>query len=456
MATDARSVAVPAAPPHDAAAEAALCGALILGAGAIDAALAAGVRAHDFYLPAHAAVFEAAVATHAAHLPIDTVTVSSALKTAGKLDAVGGPAGVARLLDAAPASESASAYAKTVRELSMVRALAATCRSIAARCMTEYGDVPALVEMAVRDFYAVVRERLPRSPSMTFGRVAEEVWREIEAASAAGDRVGGLPTGIAALDGLVGGLHRGELTVLAGRPSSGKTALAIQIAARAARQGTRALVFSLEMSRGQIGRRMIADDANVDAGKLRVAPPRDDAATWRAITGSVARMGAWPGLICDDALQGHAGICAEARRVAAQDGGLGLVVVDYVQLMRAPPRAETREQAVAENTRAMKALARELDAPVLLLAQLSRRVEQRGADARPLLSDLRESGSIEADADVVLFLHREAAREFAARNGGAELAMIVAKNRNGPTGTVSAWFDARHVRFAGVESGGES
>jgi len=117
---------------------------------------------------------------------------------------------------------------------------------------------------------------------------------------------------------------------------------------------------------------------------------------------------------------------------------------------------ETREQAVAENTRAMKALARELDAPVLLLAQLSRRVEQRGADARPLLSDLRESGSIEADADVVLFLHREAAREFAARNGGAELAMIVAKNRNGPTGTVSAWFDARHVRFAGVESGGES
>lgn len=436
-------------PPHDLAAEESLLGAMLLSAAAIaDAAVA--VRAEDFYKPAHGHVFDAATALYARGEPVDPVTVADELRRAGQLDAIGGPAVLLSLQANTPAVSSAGRYGAIVAEHATRRRLIWAAGEVAEVGYDPTVGAAAAVDAAEAAVFAVATSRGTQAV-VPAARLFEAGLDHLEALAARDGGLTGVPTGHRDLDEVLLGLQPSSLVVVGARPGVGKTAFALNLAASAAVEARLPVVFfSLEMSHLELFQRLVASQARVDLARLRRGALTE--ADWPRIGSAVGRVGAAPLYFDDTATLGLLELRSKARQLKARLGDLGLVVVDYLQLLAGRPGgAENRQLEVSEFSRGLKVLARELEVPVVALSQLSRNLELR-ADKRPVLADLRESGSIEADADVVLFLYRDDLyHPDSPDRGTAEV--IVAKHRNGPLATVKlAWLghQARHADMARV------
>jgi replicative DNA helicase len=438
-------------------AERAVLGGVLLENDALNVVTELPLRPGDFYKDAHNSIFEAMLALFAEGQPVDTVTLRERLSTAGKLQRVGGDEYLLGLTDTIPTIANIEAHAKIVLEKSVVRRVIHACHETSARGYGDYGSMEEYLDDAERAIFEVAKERL-KSGYEHINEVVLRTFEEITAAAERKEHITGLPTGFRHLDWYTAGFHPGDLVICAGRPGMGKTAFAMNIAINAcrARQAPVA-VFSLEMPKEQLARRLLCSEAGVDGNKLRTGRlSRDDWAPLTKAAGELSDLPVWmddtPGLTLME-------LRAKARRLKA-DKGLELIVVDYLQLMRSGMKSESREQEISEISRSLKGLAKELALPVLALSQLNRGVETRGnKDKRPQLSDLRESGAIEQDADTILFIYRdEVYNPESTEKGVAEI--IIGKQRAGPTGTVKCLFRREFTRFENLdqqhEGGGES
>jgi len=463
-------------PPHDLDAEAAVLSAVMIDPLAFDK-VSELLRPEHFYSEAHRRIFEAAVELSATGKPVDVVQVATWLRDRDRLAQVGGMAYLTEVLNAAPAVANVGAYGRTIHEKWRVRQLMLACQRVMAQGYSGYGEAQVFIDSAEQAVYDIARTR--ESSSVQLLRdVVHETFRRIEKANARGLRITGIPTGFDRYDRITSGLHDGELTIVAARPGMGKTSLVLNMAANVAtpqqvesardpndrweEAGYGVAVFSLEMPREQIANRMLCSEARVDVSKVRTGmlTPTD----WSKLTQAAAHLhnlNIWvddsPALSILELRSKVRRMQAEFDRVDAATGDkkqrIGLVVVDYLQLMRGRENAQSREQEISEISRGLKHLAKELNLPVMALSQLNRAVETRGEKSkRPQLSDLRESGAIEQDADNICFIYREDYynRETVDRNV-AEL--IIAKQRNGPTDTVKVRFEAQYTRFDNLADG---
>ncbi len=433
----------PRIPPHNLEAEESLLGAMLLSRDAIAAALE-HCSAGDFYKPSHAHIFEAITALYAAGEPADTVTVADELRRAGALEEVGGPAGLVALQANTPAISSAGRYAGIVEEHALLRRLIAVAGEISELGYSLPDDVVGTIDRAESMVFEVAQRRTADSIAPLEELLSKSLDR-LEELYDRGEAITGVPTGFHDLDELLAGLQPSNLVVVGARPSMGKTAFALGMAAAAAMSNVPVLFFSLEMSHLEIAQRVLCAEARVDATRMRNGRLHED--DWSKISHAIGRLGSAPLHIDDNPNVTIMDIRAKARRMKSR-GGLGLVVIDYLQLMTGRNSAENRQVEISEISRGLKLLARELEIPVIALSQLSRTLESR-ADKRPMLADLRESGAIEQDADVVMFLYRdEVYNAESPDRGTAEV--LIAKHRNGPTGVVQLAFVANYARFANM------
>jgi replicative DNA helicase len=439
-------------PPQDLEAEQSVLGAMLLSETAV-AECSEVLRAEDFYRTSNAEIYRAVLDLVTQSEPIDQLTVCDQLAARGKLEEVGGRPVVFGLTDAVPVAANARRYAEIVRANSMLRGLIRAGNKSAQLGFDRPGPVEELLDQAEQEVYELTRHEAKQDFSV-IQDLLHQAFERIAELSADSNGVTGVATGFREIDKLTSGLQPSNLVILAARPSMGKTSLALNIAEHVAVQLRKPVaLFSLEMSKAEITQRIMCSVANVDASRLRDGQLSND--DWSKVTGAVDTLMDAPLYIDDSGMVTAMEIRAKSRRLAAKAGGIGLVVVDYIQLMSAAGSAENRVQEVSQISRALKVLGRDLNVPVLALSQLSRGVEQR-QDKRPILSDLRESGSIEQDADVVAFIYRDA---YYRRNddGSEALApddpdrdkteIIVAKHRNGPVGTVTLRFQPRYTRF---------
>ena len=418
-----------------------MLGAMLLSTNAVDDALEL-LSAADFYSTANGELFAALEQMALANEPIDCLTVADTLDKRGALAAAGGPDRLLELEAATPTITHIARYAKIVAEQATLRRLATTGSEIVEIAHSRPDNVADAVDAAEAALYGVAHKT--RADTATaVSDLAVAALDRLEALYE-GQAPQGLRTGFASLDAILGGIAPTSLAVLGARPSMGKTSLALSCCLNVASAGDPVLLFSLEMNSDEIADRIIALDARVDAARLRTG--KLDKKDWSRITKSFIRIADMPLWVDEQPLLTVNAIRAKARRAKARLGRLGLVVVDYLQLLAADRAGENRQVDVAEMSRGLKTLARELGTPVLALSQLSRALEAR-ADKRPMLSDLRESGAIEQDADIVAFIYRdEVYNEDTPDRGLAEI--IVAKHRHGPTGTARlAWLPA-HTLFA--------
>ena len=431
-------------PPHNLDAEQSVLGAMLLSRDAI-AAVAETITADDFYKPAHGHVYEAVTALYGSGHPVDPVTVAEELERSGLLESVGGAATLISIQDRTPATTNASRYAQIVSELALLRRMIGVANEIAELGYQRPDDVIKAVDEAEARIYDVAQRRLTTSTAAIRDLLSASLDR-LEHLYEQGDALTGTPTGYLDLDDLLSGLQPSALVVVGARPAMGKTSFALGLAANAALSPTSprpVLVFSLEMSQIEITQRLLCSQAKVDASRIRNGKLSPD--DWSKISHTVGRLAEAPVWIDDNPNVSVMEIRSKARRLKSKIGDLGLIVVDYIQLMSGRAGAESRQVEVAEISRGLKILARELEVPVVALAQLNRGLEAR-TEKRPMLSDLRESGSLEQDADVVLFLYRdEVYNPESADAGMAEV--LVAKHRAGPTGLVRLAFNGKYTLF---------
>ncbi len=432
----------PRLPPNNTAAEAAVLGAMLLSREAIADAVEI-LEPEHFYRPAHGHVFEAVLSLYSAGEPIDAVTVAEELRRANLLEAIGGPGLLIDLQAGTPAIGNAAHYAKIVEEHALLRRLISVSNSIAEMAYGVPDDVVKAVDDAEAQMFDVAQRRVANTTVQIKDLLATNLDR-LEQLYERGDAITGIETGYTDLDELLSGLQPNAFYVVGARPAMGKTAFALGMAANAAmKNGKPVLFFSLEMGQIELSQRILCSDARVDASRVKTG--RLDEADWNRISHSVGRLAEAPIYIDDNPHTSVMEIRAKARRLQSRVGSLGMVVVDYIQLMQGRSNAESRQVEVSEISRNLKILARELEAPVVALAQLNRGLEQR-QDKRPMLSDLRESGALEQDADVVMFLYRdEIYNRESDQRGIAEV--IVAKHRNGPTASVKLAFLGQFTRF---------
>jgi replicative DNA helicase len=433
-------------PPHNLDAEAAVLGAMMLSRDALAAAAETGLDAGEFYKPSNGHIYAAVLRLDRRGDPADPVTVADELTRDGLLDLVGGIGELMNIQSDTPATSNAGRYARIVREMAQLRRLIGAAGEIAEVAYSLPEDVPAAVDRAEALVFGVGEANLVDTVVPVDVLLAEGL-DSIEALYQRGDTVTGIPTGFADLDAILSGLQGGDLIVLGARPAVGKSAFALDIARHVAFESQRpALLFSLEMSRKQITQRLFAAEAGVELGRVRNGRLTDD--DWPKLSSAIARIKDTQLFVDDKRDVTVTELRAKARRLRSRLGDLGVVIVDYVQLMQAEGRSENRQLEVAQISRGLKILAGELDVPVIALSQISRGVELR-ADKRPTLADLRESGALEADSDVVLLLYRdELYNEASADRGVTEVA--VAKQRNGPTGTIKVAFLNHYARHASL------
>jgi replicative DNA helicase len=435
-------------PPHNLQAEESLLGAMLLSKDAIAAAVEV-VNADDFYKPAHGHVFEAITALYSGGEPVDPVTVAEELRRAGLLDAIGGAGLLVTLQSATPATTSASRYARIVEENALLRRLIWVAGEVAEKAYALPDDVTKAVDEAESLVFGVAQRRVTDTTA-PIGELLDLTLDRLEELYERGESITGVPTGYLDLDELLSGMQPSSLLVVGARPSMGKTAFALGLATHAALEAQKpVLLFSLEMSQMEVTQRILCSEARVDAQRVRNG--RLAEADWAKLHHAVGRLATAPIYIDDNPNITVMDIRAKSRRLKSRVGELGVVIIDYIQLMSGRGSAENRQVEVSEISRNLKILARELETPVVALAQLNRQLETR-ADKRPMLADLRESGSIEQDADVVLFLYRdEVYNPETPDRGTAEV--IVAKHRSGPTGKVRlAWLD-HYTKFANMARG---
>jgi replicative DNA helicase len=435
-------------PPHSIQAEESLLGAMLLSRDAIAAAVEV-VSADDFYKPVHGHVYDAITALFGQGEPVDPVTVADQLRRAGLLDAVGGPAALVSLQAGTPAVGSAARYGRIVEEHAMLRRLIGVAGEIAEIGYEPPDDVAMAVDRAESLVFDVAQRRVTDSMA-PLRELLEQKLDHLEMLYERGESITGVPTGYTDLDERLAGLQPSNLVIVGARPSMGKTSFALGIAAHAALEAqTPVLFFSLEMSHLELTQRLLCAEARVDATRMRNG--RLHESDWPKISHAVGRLAEAPMFIDDNPHLTVMEIRAKARRLKSRVGGLGLIIIDYLQLMTGRHNAENRQVEVSEMSRGLKILARELEVPVVALSQLSRNLEMR-ADKRPQLADLRESGSLEQDSDVVMFIYREELyNPDTPDRGTAEI--IVSKHRNGPTGAVQLAFLDHYTRFANMARG---
>ncbi|MDH5236504.1 MAG: replicative DNA helicase [Acidimicrobiia bacterium] len=432
-------------PPHNLEAEESLLGAMLLSRDAIADAFEV-VEAVDFYRPLHAHIFEAVTSLYSAGEPVDPVTVAEELDRAGLLATLGGSGVLVTLQANTPATSSAPRYARIVHEHALLRRLISTANDIAEIGYSRPDDVIKAIDEAENQMYQVAQGRAADTMAPISDLLGANLDR-LEELYERGETITGTPTGYLDLDEMLSGLQPNALIVVGARPAMGKTSFALGMAAHAALEAQKpTLFFSLEMSQLELTQRMLCSEARVDAKAVRDGKLTE--ADWSKIGHGVGRLAEAPVWIDDNPNTTVMEIRAKARRLKSRIGDLGMVVVDYLQLMTGRSSAENRQVEVSEISRGLKILAREIEAPVVACSQLSRGLEMR-QDKRPMLADLRESGAIEQDADVVMFLYRdEVYNPDSADVGTAEV--IVAKHRSGPTGTCRLAFLPHYTRFANM------
>lgn len=398
----------------------------------------------DFYRDAHAKIFEAMGALFEKNEPADLITLTNILKQQGHLEAVGGAGYLAELVDTVPMAVNAHEYAKIVQEKAVLRRLIEKAAAITTRCFEDRGDTEGILDFAERSIFEISENKVKPS-FFALKDILTDTYRAVEEAYENKALVTGVPTGFQDLDQKTSGFQGGDLIIIAGRPGMGKTALALNIARNAAREtATPAAVFSLEMSKEQLSLRMLSSEAGVDSTRMRGGfLSQEDLKKINRAAGVLYDTNLF---IDDTPAISVLEIRAKARRMKMEKG-LGLIAVDYLQLMKGRSSAERRELEISEISRSLKALAKELSIPVIALSQLNRKVEDR-TNKRPVLSDLRESGAIEQDADVIIFVYREEVYNKQVDPSKMRLAeLLVAKQRNGPTGTVNLTFLEEFTRF---------
>ena len=398
----------------------------------------------DFYREVHQKIFAAMVDLFERSEPADLITMTNILKEQGQLESVGGATYLSELVDTIPMATNAAHYAKIIHEKATLRRLIERAASITSRCFEDRGDMEDILDFAERSIFDISEDKV-RPAFHSLADILTDTYKAVEQAYENKVLVTGVPTGYRELDQITSGFQPGDLVVIAGRPSMGKTALALNITQSAtAATGIPSAIFSLEMSKEQLSLRLLSSEARVDSSKMRGGFLKEsDLARINRAAGTLYDL---PIYIDDSPAISALEIRAKARRMKMEKG-LGFIIVDYLQLMRGRASAERRDLEISEISGSLKALAKELHIPVVALSQLNRKVEDR-SNRRPVLSDLRESGAIEQDADVIIFIYRDEVYNTEPDNPNRGIAEIhVAKQRNGPIGTVKLTFLEHCTRF---------
>jgi len=435
-------------PPQNIEAEMSTLGSLMLDKDAIFK-VADFLAPRDFYKPTHGDIYDAILDLVQKREPVDIVSVTNRLQEKGKLEGVGGSSYLASLVNTVPTASHVAHYASIVRKKRMLRDLIEASQHIAELGYKEEDDVDQIIDEAEQRIFAVARGSL-KQEFQAVHMALDEAWERIEQLQKGDGALHGIPTGFPDLDNYLAGLQRSDLIVLAARPSLGKTSLALNICRNIAVDHKRAVaLFSLEMSKEQLVDRLLSSEANVDLWRLRTGRLREEENDFSRIRDAMSVLAEAPLYLDDSPSPTVMDIRAKARRFQSERD-LGLVMVDYLQLIQGRGNIESRVQEVSEISRALKAMAKELNVPVLAVSQLSRAVEMRGPSSRPKLSDLRESGSIEQDADVVMFIYREdKVRENSDKRNIAEI--LIEKHRNGPTGKIELYFNEETASFRSID-----
>lgn len=433
-------------PPQDLIAEQSVIGSMLMDKNAIMKVVEL-LHADSFYRDAHRYIYEVILDLFDRGEPIDLITVTDGLRKTGKLDMIGGSVYVADLLNSVPTAANVEYYARIVEEKAVLRRLIEAGTKIVGDAFDRKDDVNQILDEAEKSVFDIALKRV-REGFFRIDSVIKGVLDKLDSLYDKKEGITGLPTGYPDLDHMTGGFQASDLIIIAARPSVGKTALALNIALNMAiKHKIPIAMFSLEMSKESLAQRMLCSEAEVNAQKLKTASLSDTG--WKKLTRALGRLSEAPVFIDDSASLTATEIRAKARRLKIERG-LGMVIVDYMQLMRGRARVENRVQEISEIARSLKTLARELEVPVIAISQLSRAVEQR-TDRIPRLSDLRESGEIEQTADLVMFIHRDDYYNPQSDRGNiAEI--IIAKQRNGPVGTIELVFRKEIAKFASKES----
>ena len=426
--------------PSNLEAERSILGAILLDNAVCNQAIEL-IRREDFFLDSHRRIFDKMVSLTERLMPIDLITLSDELRRAGEFEQIGGATYIASLIDGVPRTDTIEPYAKLVKQKSMLRKLISASQQIVSLAFEEEDEADVIIDQAEHLIFQIAEDRV-RQGFQYIGDVAHRRLEQIEQMAGRPEMITGVPTGFTDFDRMTSGLQRQELVVIAARPSMGKTALALNMAQYAAKNANVVGIFSLEMSAEQLVSRLLCSEARVDAHRLRTGYLNRE--EWARLADALRRLCETKVYIDDSAAVSVMEMRAKCRRLKAEHG-LDLLIIDYLQLMAGRGRIESRQQEVSQISRDLKGLAKELDIPVVALSQLSRAPEQR-SEHKPQLSDLRESGAIEQDSDLVCFIYREEVYNPTDENQGtAEL--IIGKQRNGPTGIVQLAFLKEFTRF---------
>jgi len=432
-------------PPYNLEAEQAVLGAILLDHTAIYKALEI-FDPEDFYRKSHQKIFDAMLELIDRSEAVDLLLLRDELDRRKELDEIGGPAYLAALVDQVPTAANIEFHAKIVHEKAVARNLLNASIEIATRCYDDAEDVNDILEDAEQKIFTIAEGKVKQGFT-PLSIIVKESYEKIEALAERKSSVTGVPTGFRDLDYMTSGLQPSDLIIIAARPSMGKTALCLNMAQHiGVREQTATAIFSLEMSKEQLGIRLLCAESRLNSHNVRIGDIQ--AEDWERLAHASEMLSQAPIYIDDTAALSILEMRAKAKRLKIEKG-LGVVIVDYLQLMQPRARHENRQQEITEISRSLKALAKELHVPVIALSQLSRAVEQR-ADKRPQLSDLRESGAIEQDADVVIFIYRPEIYFDDAPEGIAEI--IIGKQRNGPVGSLQLAFIKEYTRFANLET----
>lgn len=433
-------------PPHSADAEMAVLAGVFLNPSMMNI-VADIITPEDFYLPAHAAIYRSFLRLYAGSIPIDLVTVAEDIRSSGELEQIGGMAYLSQLAQAVVSGANAEYYAGYVRDRALQRRMIDTCASIIRNCLDPAPDIDELMDESEQAVFAVSSRRVAGSP-VGGKEMISRVFQNLTRLADARDIVTGITTGFERLDQLTSGFQNSDLIIVAARPSMGKTAFALCSALSAAiTQKIPVAIFSLEMSSEQLMQRMLAIRSKVSLSKLRRPSMLTDE-DWLSLQEAGDVISGAPIFVDDSGAISTVELRARARRLKAEHN-LGLVVVDYLQLMRSARKTDSREQEISDISRSLKGLAKELNIPVVALAQLNRKVEDR-TDKRPILADLRESGAIEQDADVIMFVYRDDVYKYkkpSERPLEGEAEIIIGKQRNGPVGVAELMYLSQYTAF---------
>lgn len=429
-------------PPHNLEAEQAVLGGILINNDAMNLVVDI-LSPDDFYREAHTAAFEGMCGLYDSGEPIDLITLSQILTRKNLLERVGGARYLADLVEAVSTSAGIVHHAEIIKGLSVRRKLIGHCSTISESCFQDWERVEDLLDLAEQSVYDIAESQV-KDGFHHLNDVIKDSFKRLEAVAQQPGHVTGTPTGFTDFDRLTAGLQPSDLIIVAGRPSMGKTALALNIGYNAAKEtGKGIAVFSLEMSRSQLGIRLLGFDAGIDASRLRTGFLKDE--EWGRLTHAASNLCDMPIFIDDSMAAGVLEMKAKCRRLKKHQD-LALVIVDYLQLVQGRRSAESRQMEISEISRALKGLAKDLSVPVMALSQLNRKVEDR-PNKRPQLADLRESGAIEQDADVIVFIYRDEMYNPNSEENRNVAEIILAKQRNGPTGFFKLTFRKELTRF---------